>query len=94
MGCEINCLTKILRKPVNTIVVVVRFLMESCNEMGLAALITISVAGSERWSRFSESIDLLLAWVLLICLVAAPFFVYYYGWRLINKPDGMTETQK
>ena len=77
MGCELNCLTKSLRKPVNTIVVIVRFLMESCNEMGLAALITISVAGSERWSRFSESIDLFLAWVLLVCLATAPLIVYY-----------------
>ena len=39
--CELNWLTRKLRAPVNTMVVIVRFLMESCNEMGLAALISI-----------------------------------------------------
>ena len=57
--------------------------MESCNEMGLAALIAISQADEERWKRFAESLDIILAWIALICLAIAPFLLYYYGRRLV-----------
>ena len=41
-SCDENCFTRPLRKKVNTLVIVVRFFMESCNTIGLAALICLS----------------------------------------------------
>ena len=40
-SCDANCFTRPLRKKVNTLVIVVRFFMESCNTIGLAALICL-----------------------------------------------------
>ena len=43
-GCEVNCLTSVLRKKVNSLVVIVRFFMEYCYEMGLASLIAVRMS--------------------------------------------------
>jgi len=76
-------------------VIIVRFLMESCNEMGLAALITILMSrGQDRWYYFSDGLDIVMAWCALICLSLAPFFVYHYGRRLIYRRLGMLEHQQ
>ena len=92
-GCEVNCLTKVLRKKVNSLVVLVRFFMEYCYEMGLASLMALKMSGNDqRWSRLPESLDLILAWVAAILLVCTPFIVYYYGRRLVNNPNTMSET--
>ena len=93
-GCEVNCLTSVLRKKVNSLVVIVRFFMEYCYEMGIASLIAIKMSADneQRWSRLPESLDLILAWVSAILLVCTPFIVYYYGRRLVNDPNSMSET--
>ena len=36
----------------------------------------------------------MLAWIALVCLASTPFFVFYYGRRLIYKPLGFTESEK
>ena len=92
--CDENCLTRPLRKKVNSLVIVVRFFMESCNTIGLAALICLKTDQTERWNYFSDGLDIVPAWIALICLLSTPFFVFYYGRRLIYKPLGFSESEK
>ena len=75
-------------------VITVRFLMETCNEIGIAAMITIRVADSERWNYSSERADLLFAYLALVLLVITPFVVYNYGRRLLYRSLGMYEHEK
>lgn len=93
MRCSKNWLTKRLRQPVNVMVIVVRFFMESCNELGLAALVTIKMADGDRWEHLAESIDLVFAYGALALLITTPFVLYYYGRRLIYRRLGMTEQE-
>ena len=93
MRCGKNWLTKRLRQPVNVIVIVVRFFMESCNELGLAAMVTIKMAEGDRWEHLADSIDLVFAYVALALLIMTPFVLYYYGRRLLYRRLGMTEQE-
>lgn len=75
-------------------VITVRFLMETCIELGIAAMITIRIADSERWNYSSERADLLFAYLTIVLLVITPFVVYHYGRRLVYRSLGMYEHEK
>ena len=92
--CGTNCLTRRLRKPQNTSVVIVRFLIEGCNQLGLVALITISMSDNKRLEFVSDTIDIIFAYICIIFLTLAPFYLLYIGRRLVYKTLGLTDEQR
>ena len=50
--CQPNCLTKRFGKPVHLRIAVVRFLSESCIEIGLVALIAIAKSDKANFKTF------------------------------------------
>ena len=57
--------------------VILRFLLESCLELGLSALITIIMFESKNYDSFWEAVSTSCAIPSLVALAIAPF---YYQW--------------
>lgn len=73
---------------------VVRFLFESCIELGLVSLIAIVMTNEDRFSYFQDGITVILAFITLFCLGFTPFYLLYVGKRLIDKPLILSDREK
>ena len=69
-----------------TAVIILRFLVESCIEIGLVALVSCVMNKKERFNNFQDGFAMILAIITLFCLGFAPVYLIYVGRRLINKP--------
>ena len=90
-NCRENCLTRRLRKRISVSVIVVRFLIESCIEIGLVALIGIVMVEKQRFDYFQDGLSVVLAFIALICLGLAPIYLLKVGKRYIYKPLSLSE---
>ena len=72
MPCKENFLTKRLRKPVPYLLIVVRFLLEGCVEIGMSAMICIVMINGDNFDHIWEAISTVSAFVALILLLMAP----------------------
>ena len=72
--CDENFLTRYLRKDSLFMVIVMRFLLESCLEIGLSAMITILMMDSGAFSNFSEAFSMICAFLSLLALLFAPLY--------------------
>ena len=73
---------------------VVRFLIESCIELGLVALIAIVMVNEDRFNYFQDAFAIILAFVTVICLAIAPFYLFHVGRVLVDRPLVLTEREK
>ena len=62
---------------------VIRFLIESCIEMGLVALISVKSMEGEQFQYFWDGLAIVLAYLALLCLFFTPFYLLYAAWQLI-----------
>jgi len=72
--CADNCLTRRLRRKVDYALVITRFLLEGCLEIGLCAGIAIFSMSQESFSNFSDCFALICAFLSVLCLLAAPIY--------------------
>lgn len=80
-NCSENFLTKRLRSKSDYSVIIVRFILESCLEVGLSSIICVLMIEREVFTTFWESFSTVCAILSLIGLCVAP--VLYY--RLTKK---------
>ena len=82
--CSENFLTKRLRADNQYTLVVMRFLLESCLEIGLCALITVTMIDGETFSSFWESVSTSFAFLCLLGLAIAPIVFSRYVKKYLN----------
>lgn len=75
--CGDNCLTRRLRRKNKYGVIIMRFLLEGCLEMGLSAAISVMMMEKETFEDFWEAICVVSAFITLIVLVLAPLYIKY-----------------
>lgn len=71
--CDENFITQRLRRSLDLRVVVMRFILEGCVEIGLSAIIAVKMIEKEIFDDGSEIFSLTLAFLFLLLLIAAPF---------------------
>ena len=71
--CSENFLTRRLREKSQYMLVVTRFLLESCLEIGLSAMICIFMIEAETFKDVWESVSTISAFLSLLALLFAPF---------------------
>ena len=76
--CRDNFCTKRIRTSMNSKVVITRFMLEGCVEIGLSAMIAIIMVERETFQNVWEVVSFLLAIAALVGLMYAPIFM----WRL------------
>ena len=74
-------MSRALTSKIDNSVVILRFLLETCLELGLSALITVIMYDSENYESFWEATSTSFAFVSLAALVIAPL---YYQWITIK----------
>lgn len=72
--CGENCATRVLRKQSLQMVIIMRFLLESCLEIGLSAMITVLMMSKETFKSFSEAFSTACAFLSLLALLLAPLY--------------------
>ena len=92
--CGKNCLTNRIRRRISLSVIVVRFLCESCIEVGLVALISARMFEKERFSFFQDGFAMILAFIAVVCLLITPFYLIHVGKKLLFRPAILTEDEK
>ena len=80
-GCTKNCIGRALTSKIDYSVVILRFLLESCLELGLSALITTLMYDSSNYDSFWEAVSTSCAFLSLLALAIAPF---YYLWIIMK----------
>ena len=70
-----NCLTKRLRKKRRVRKTILIFLLESCSELSISALICIRSISMDKFNSFSEGLSTLCACFTMIFLVVLPFYL-------------------
>ena len=65
---------RLIRIKIDYRVTLTRFLLETCLEMGLAAIICIEMIEEENCDHFWEAFSTTSAFFCLVCLVFAPFY--------------------
>ena len=86
-----NCFTRRIRKQTYVSIIVVRFFIEGCIELGLTSLIAIKMMSYDHFKSFSDAFALIMAFVSVVCLIIAPFYLNYVGKKLINEPHRLSE---
>ena len=71
--CSENILTRRLRKESQLMTVISRFLLESCLEVGLSAMICIIMIDGKTFKDAWESVSTVCAFLSLLALLFAPF---------------------
>ena len=64
-----------LHRPTQNKIIIIRFLLEGCIELGLSAMIQVIMTDEVDFSRINETITYSLAILTLIVLVTAPIFL-------------------
>ena len=72
-----NCLTKSMKKKVKYTIIITRFFLEGCLEMGVSAIITIRMMSNENFEYFWEAASTVLAFIVLLILAIAPLYLVY-----------------
>ena len=70
-------MAKALTSNIDNSVVILRFLLESCLELGLSALITAIMCDRKNYESFWEATSTSFAFASLVALFIAPL---YYQW--------------
>ena len=73
LKCSENFLTRRLRKKSQFMKVITRFMLESCIEVGLSAIICIFMIDEKTFKDAWESISTVCAFLSLLALLFAPF---------------------
>lgn len=79
--CKDNFLTRKIREKIDILVVFVRFVLEGCIELGISAMISVTMCEEEIFENGWEIFSFGLACICIMALLAAPFFLN----RLINR---------
>lgn len=74
-SCDENCLTRRLRKPNKYNIVIMRFLLEGCIEIGLSALISVRMIEKETFEDFWEITCILTTFASLFILAVTPCYL-------------------
>ena len=72
-ACGENALTRRLRRKVHYFMIIARFQLESCLDIGLSAMIVVLMRDEENFSTFWEAISTGSAYISLFVFVFAPF---------------------
>ena len=70
-----NRLKRWLHRPTQNKIIIIRFLLEGCIELGLSAMIQVIMTDEVDFSSINETITYSLAILTLIELVTAPIFL-------------------
>ena len=73
-SCKDNYLTRRLRRPNKYGVVLMRFLLEACLEIGLSAMISVIMMSKETFKDFWEVVAIITAFVSIVVLAVAPYY--------------------
>ena len=82
--CSENFLTRKLRIDLPYMVIMTRFFLESCIEIGLSAMICVLSIDSATFTTFSEALSTIFAIISLILLLLAPFYLFNVAKRFMN----------
>ena len=72
-----NRLTKLMKKKVKYTIIITRFLLEGCLEMGISAIITIKMMSKENFDYAWEAASTVSAFIVLLALAIAPLYLGY-----------------
>ena len=76
--CSENFLTKRLRKSSEYTLVIMRFILESCLEIGISAMICVLMIDERTFQDVWESVSTIFAFITLAALVIAPAIFLKY----------------
>ena len=69
-----NCILKFIHKEIKYSLIITRFLLEGCLEIGLSAIICVKMIESKNFDSFWESLSTISAFISLILLAIVPFY--------------------
>lgn len=84
LKCGDNCLTRIIRVDSPYLVIMTRFMLESCIEIGLSAMITLLSIDKETFSSAGEAFSTACAALGLLLLFLAPIYLYKVAARFME----------
>lgn len=74
--CGENFFTRFLRRRVDYLVIITRFFLESCVEIGLSGMICVLMMDSDNFKSFGDFLSTVSAFLCLIILALVPFYFY------------------
>ena len=80
-----NCITRALRRKTQYLLFSMRFLLESCLEIGLSAMICVLMIEGETFAYTWEAVSTILAIISLVGLLIAPFAFCRFTRRYYSK---------
>ena len=75
--CDDNWFKRRLQKEPRTQLLITRFLMESCVEIGLVSSISVVTVEKDRFNHFQDGLATVLAFIAIVCLGLTPFYLLY-----------------
>ena len=75
--CDDNWFKRRLQKEPRFRLIIARFLMESCVEIGLVSTISVVTVERDRFNHFQDGLATVLAFIAIICLSLTPFYLLY-----------------
>ena len=88
--CEDNKFTRRIRGKLLISVSIVRFLYESCIEVGIVALSALKMISKDQFNYFQDAMCVVLAGITVCGLIFTPIYLNYVGKRLVNTPLYLT----
>ena len=85
MCCKDNCITKIIHKRVPYILIIVRFLLEGCIDIGMSAIICILMLSNQNFEHLWEAVSTVFAFLFLLLLFLTPFLLFWMIKRYLRK---------
>ena len=90
-----NCFFKLIRKNIDYSIIISRFLLEGCLEIGISSIICTLMVERENFDYIWEALSTVSAFLSLLCLVIVPFYFILITRRYLNElhnqPDSKSE---
>ena len=72
-----NCLVRLVRSKIDYSVLITRFLLEGCLEIGVSAIISVLMIEKQSFMGFWEAVSTITAFISLALLLVAPFILIW-----------------
>ena len=80
-----NCFLNRIRKKIDYSIIISRFLLEGCLEIGISAIICTLMVEKENFDYVWEAISTVSAFLSILCLVIVPFYFVFITRRYLNE---------
>ena len=91
--CGNNFCTRFFRRKIEFSLILLRFLLEGCIEIGISAMITIQLMDKDNFGSFWESVSTISAMISLVCLFIAPFALWVVIRRYLKHSEATKEPE-